>query len=233
MPLKRKSKKNKANRGRRSTKGGRSNPSHAYRGEQTYRHKFQAVYHLVGATAGGFVESVNLGVVDDFSILASQWAVWRIRNFTVKIMPTTSGTGAYSARPFEPIDATPVTPTNIASVMDGGGVMRACTNFDANIVRLRWRSRQLNSDTFTSTSSTTNNNFGDPGWMLYCTGTAFEFYIQVNITFEFREAVQYATKSPLKEARIGEPPLEDDSDTEVVSIPLVRKQSQNATKKKS
>jgi len=206
----------------------RANPAPAYKGDQTYRHRFQAVYHAVAAAAGGFVESVNFGVIDDFSVLAAQWAIWRIRSFTVKIMPSTSVAGAYSARPFEPIDGTPVTPTTLASIMDGGGVMRPCNNINpAGITHLRWVSKQLNSDTFTPTTSTTNSNFGDPGFMFYTTGLGSEFYIEVNIDFEFREATQYATITREREIIFGVPvdtasqeALEDDFEKlEIKSTP--------------
>jgi hypothetical protein len=197
----------------------KANPSKAYKGEQTYRHRYQAVYHVVAATAGGFVESVNFGVIDDFSVLSAQWAVWRIRNFQVKIMPVTSVGGAYAARPFETIDATPVTPTSLASVMDGGGTLRPANNINpSSIAHLKWVSKQLNSDTYTPTSSTTNSNFGDPGFMLYSEAPGSEFFIEVNINFEFREATQYAmNKSTIKLIMI-QPPESDPVEQECFTL---------------
>lgn len=212
----------------RAPRGGRSsNPARAYAGEQTYKHRYQAVYLASNATPLGYVESVNLGVIDDYSVLASQWATWRIDSFTVRIRPVNSVNGAYSARPFECLStgSTPVVPTNIATVMDGGGKLKAATNFAENVITLRWRSLQVASKAFTSTSSSTNDNFGDPGWMMYVSANAFAMYAVADIVFEFREATGYATQARL---RIMSAPATDDvtseeSETEIVVVKSKKK----------
>lgn len=179
-------------------KSGR-NPSQAYRGEQTYKHVYQAIYKAANATPAGYVETVNFGSLDNYSVLQQQWATWRITSFTVHLFPGAPQNGAYSARPFEALDGIPVVPTDLATVLDGGGFLRAATNSYANSIRLNWKSKQIASQAYTSTASLTNDNFGDPGFMFFVDATDFIIYAQVDVVFEFREPVQLATMATVKE----------------------------------
>lgn len=179
----------------RNNKRRNANPSTAYKGEQTYKHNFTSVYLLAGTAPGGTVEPVNLGGVDEYAPMVAQFAKWRLNSFSLQIMPCSITTGAYAVRIFENTGVSlPVVPTDLGSVLVSGGKLKATTNAAENRITLRYRAKDLGAKIFNSTSSLSDGNFGDPGWIFFVqagtTELPFEFYATVNAEFEFRDNVQ-------------------------------------------
>jgi len=185
--------------GNRRQQGGRGrgrNPAPAYAGEQTYRHTFQAVYNLASSTPGGLVEFVNLGTIDDYTELTTAWALWRLVSFRLKLTPAAATNGAFAVRPFEAISATPVAPTDLGAVLIGGGKMKPCTTNSNNTITVSWRNKTTAATIFMPTSSLSNGDFGDPGWVFFCQGGStdapFNFWGELTAVYEFRDFNQEA-----------------------------------------
>jgi len=199
MPRKNQQRRRRPSRSRRtSTK--RTNPAPAYPGEQTYRHVFQAVYNLAATAPGATVESVNLGTIDDYTSLVNQWSLWRLRSFRLKITPASPTTGVYAVRPFEANAAgLPIVPTDIGAVMIGGGKLKPCTTESNNATTITWRNKTTAANIFQPTSSLSNTDFGDPGWIFFCQGgttaAPFDFWAELTAVFEFRDFAQQALRT--------------------------------------
>jgi hypothetical protein len=202
----------KPTKSRKSTKN--RNPPAAYRGERTDAQKYQGVFRLAASASGGYLEPINLSICDQLTTIQATWALWRLDAFKVICTPAAPESGAYAICPFEAVTgATPVTPTTLAAVLDGGGKLKALTNAAENRSVCRYKRKTVNEALFTSTTNIVSNG-GDPGFSFFIEliGPSLVgaiFYIEVDAWFTFREPTQFSTFRGMKEVSIGTTPKRD------------------------
>jgi hypothetical protein len=201
---------NKSRRSKRRVTKSKRSPPKAYAGERTDIQKYQSTFRLTAAASGGFILPIDLSLIDQLSTLQATWALWRLERFTARCTPAAAESGAYAICPYESAaGATPVTPTNLVAVLDGGGKLKACTNAAENRSTVRYKRKTVNEATYTGTT-TTSALGGDPGLSFYLElfGAAVVgaiFYIEIDAWFSFREPTQFTTRS-MRIATISSPP---------------------------
>jgi hypothetical protein len=223
MPNTRKNTKSRRSQpARRRTRQGNNHPAKAYAGERTDTQKYQTTLRIAAAASGGFIEPVNLGLCDQLTTIQATWALWRLESFVARCTPAANEAGAYAICPFEALaGATPVTPTTLPAVLDGGGKLKACTNSAENRSTVRYKRKTTNEAFYTTTVSSSSLG-GDPGLSFYLelVGPALVgalFYIEIDMWFSFRQPTEFTTFRNIKELTLAVPSSQNRPSYDVVS----------------